>query len=962
MTKGRTRQGLPCRRSWIPHFTMAVSKFVIMMGFLSILCISAASGRLPDLPEVENFEVEALSSEDFKISWSLSSTKILPNKFVLYCCQVEGNDDCNVREVDSYPNKTTVYIEEQGLELLTNYSFQVVLHFGSGRTESPVVYAIGSQPRPPQLSKNAVLVYRRAVNSSLQMRCPVVGDPRPQLAWYRNGSALVLDMDTPKDLVRVTVKRMVLLIKKLMYEDAGEYSCKTANDFGEFTANLTLEVLAEDDAESNVEEKNVEEEEDTLDAELPLKEIERKLTTTGSKVVLKCSRTDNMNEITTYTWVKDGNKDWFSSTEYNRENRVKARDDRLLILSAYPSDAGEYLCITKTESVELNRTWTVVVNDRIPTAPKIVLLEPDNATKTVGDEIAFTCKVFSELIPHFSWGRVINGTFKAVQESKDDFFKIVDREYLSTWILHPTLTFQELLDTKIQGKKKLNFDWRVEEITEDNRTEEVIEPAGRKVDASITQSTLIVRNLTEEDETMYICIVGTSQGTDQMGVWLNVVPVREPTIHTPVPTVFATKTAASNDLAILLIISGVGVGIISLLCFCICVLRRQSNSQLEHGSLNKPIISNPLLTRQLSYDSSKSSSQFLCRGRLSSSLTVVSHFEIPLDPEWEFPSDRLTLGKTLGEGAFGKVVMGEAVGILSKETATQVAVKMLKPNATDRELADLLSEMDMMKLIGKHVNIINLLGCVTQEGPFVIVEFAKHGNLRDFLRQRRPPEYGDEKQVLLPGVEPLVNKDLISFAFQVARGMDFLASKKCIHRDLAARNVLVAEDHIMKIADFGLARDVHYIDFYRKTTDGRLPVKWMAPEALFDRVFTMYSDVWAYGILLWEIMTLGGTPYPSVPVEQMFEFLRLGKRLDKPQNCSLEIYHLMRECWQTSPGQRPKFSELVEDLERIISLSSNQDYLELDAIGDAPATTFLESEVDSGHFSQHSRHSSESTV
>ncbi|KAK3750967.1 hypothetical protein QZH41_000723 [Actinostola sp. cb2023] len=195
-------------------------------------------------------------------------------------------------------------------------------------------------------------------------------------------------------------------------------------------------------------------------------------------------------------------------------------------------------------------------------------------------------------------------------------------------------------------------------------------------------------------------------------------------------------------------------------------------------------------------------------------------------------------------------LVGNAVGYNIEHG--YLIVRSLSEDATEHELSDLISEMEVMKTIGQHKNIINLFGACTQDGPlFVVVEYAKHGNLRQFLRNRRPiPDY-----------------------------------MECIHRDLAARNVLVAEDYVIKIADFGLARDVHNIDYYRKTTDGRLPVKWMALEALFDRVYTAQSDVWAFGILMWEIVTFGGSPYPGIPLEKLFELLKSGYRMEKPVNC-----------------------------------------------------------------------------
>uniref|UniRef100_A0AAX7UZ68 Fibroblast growth factor receptor n=1 Tax=Astatotilapia calliptera TaxID=8154 RepID=A0AAX7UZ68_ASTCA len=301
------------------------------------------------------------------------------------------------------------------------------------------------------------------------------------------------------------------------------------------------------------------------------------------------------------------------------------------------------------------------------------------------------------------------------------------------------------------------------------------------------------------------------------------------------------------------------------------------------------------------------------------------------EPFDALPVQNLTLGKPLGEGCFGQVVRAEAYGINKDcpEQATTVAVKMLKDDATDKDLADLISEMELMKVMDKHKNIINLLGVCTQDGPlYVLVEYASKGSLREYLRARRPPGMDYTFDVTKVPEEQLTFKDLLSCAYQVARGMEYLASKRCIHRDLAARNVLVTEDNVMKIADFGLARGVHQIDYYKKTTNGRLPVKWMAPEALFDRVYTHQSDVWSFGVLMWEIFTLGGSPYPGIPVEELFKLLKEGHRMDKPSNCTHELYMMMRECWHAVPTQRPTFKQLVEELDRVL-LSISDEYLDL---------------------------------
>uniref|UniRef100_UPI00358E37D9 proto-oncogene tyrosine-protein kinase receptor Ret n=1 Tax=Myxine glutinosa TaxID=7769 RepID=UPI00358E37D9 len=323
----------------------------------------------------------------------------------------------------------------------------------------------------------------------------------------------------------------------------------------------------------------------------------------------------------------------------------------------------------------------------------------------------------------------------------------------------------------------------------------------------------------------------------------------------------------------------------------------------------------------------------------SEALSAGEPFKIPDDPKWEFPRKNLVLGKTLGEGEFGKVVKATAFCLKGKAGYTTVAVKMLKDCASQSELRDLLSELNLLKQVS-HPNIIKLHGACTQGGPlYLIVDYARFGSLRSFLRTRRKlggsvdlegrrADRGSQ-HLDIPDQRCLTLGDLVSFAWQISRGMQYLAEMKLVHRDLAARNVLVAEGRKMKVSDFGLSRDVYEGDSYVKRTKGRIPVKWMAIESLFDHMYTTQSDVWSFGVLLWEIVTLGGTPYPGIPPERLFNLLKSGYRMDRPDACSEELYGLMLRCWKPEPEKRPTFSEISKEMEKLMVKS--RDYLDLAA-------------------------------
>ncbi|KAL0099895.1 hypothetical protein PUN28_019967 [Cardiocondyla obscurior] len=302
----------------------------------------------------------------------------------------------------------------------------------------------------------------------------------------------------------------------------------------------------------------------------------------------------------------------------------------------------------------------------------------------------------------------------------------------------------------------------------------------------------------------------------------------------------------------------------------------------------------------------------------------------PLSPEpdeWEINRTDIVMRHKLGGGQYGDVY--EAVW---KRYNMTVAVKTLKEDTM--ALKDFLEEAAIMKEM-KHRNLVQLLGVCTREPPFyIITEFMSKGNLLDYLRNESKHQ-----------INAVV---LMHMATQIASGMSYLESRNFIHRDLAARNCLVGENHLVKVADFGLARLMRD-DTYTAHAGAKFPIKWTAPEGLAYNKFSTKSDVWAFGILLWEIATYGMSPYPGVDLTDVYHMLENGYRMECPPGCPPKVYDLMRQCWQWSASDRPTFKEIHHSLENMFQESSITEEVEkqLQGGGEIPLLSYKKSQTGS---------------
>ncbi|KAK3553615.1 hypothetical protein QTP70_006053 [Hemibagrus guttatus] len=535
--------------------------------------------------------------------------------------------------------------------------------------------------------------YVLAVGESLDIPCNAPNFLM-SVTWQKDG-----DVVLPGNRTRLSHK--VLHINNVSYDDSGVYTCRYEQGntlLGNYTVRVTDSLSSGDDEDYD---------EEPDDAEAPYwtrpDRMEKKLLAVPAANTVKFRCVAAGNPTPSIHWLKNGK-------EFKGEQRmggIKLRDQQwsLVMEGAVPSDRGNYTCVVHNKYGTITHTYQLDVLERSPHRPILQAGLPANQTVVVGSDVEFHCKVYSDAQPHIQWLKHIEVNGSRYGPKGTPYVTVLknltskDKEYVNKLTLF-NVTEKDAgqywcTGSNFLGKSEIPFWLTTAGI---NTTDKELE-------------VLFLPNVSFEDAGEYTCLAGNSIGYAHHSAWLTVIP--------------AIGDVKDDDYADFLIYgTGCVLFILTVIIIILCRMRMNTQKTLPTPPVQK-LSKFPLKRQQVSLDSNSSmnSNTPLVRiARLSSSdgpmLPNVSELELPSDPKWEFPRSRLTLGKALGEGCFGQVVMAEAIGV-DKEKPNKpitVAVKMLKDDGTDKDLSDLVSEMEMMKMIGKHKNIINLLGACTQDG------------------------------------------------------------------------------------------------------------------------------------------------------------------------------------------------------------------------------------------------------
>ncbi|KYN07332.1 Vascular endothelial growth factor receptor 1 [Cyphomyrmex costatus] len=851
--------------------------------------------------------------------------------------------------------------------------------------------------------------YQAESGSYVQWVVYVDGYPKPHLQWFKPNSEEIID--SPKYFVNTSATATILKIISLSVMDSGNYTLEAKNDYMIEKLNFTLNVIAKPVSILT-----------RIDSYYPPNESTEfhcEVISNPSPNItwsfLRCPNYPSL-ENSTIVYPTDMTQTAAYSSSYRFESILKmpievsgkitckacnvlacdSVTDNILVsdgLGAFgiigpkepvaKGDDVELVCAASIYNYTNELTWTVLINQ----TTEEPLVETERL-HIVQHETPFTYRSTLKLYHvqeldaqnYFCTGKIVNALSYETLDTLSDYanYKLIIHDPVPPYFTKTNMNETKIktIDVIVEGHKTVILQCFVEGMPKPKVVwykDNVLLKENEQYLFKYNYQELNIKYLKQHDSGKYSCQAISRLGTNETYQQITV------------------KNAKWHKLDIILAasIAILGFILVILAIFFTIKVRREKKMRKELMEAGLMHFEEGALE---------------C---LNPDLTVDDQAELlPYDKKWEFPRERLKLGKQLGSGEFGVVMKAEAHGICENETVTTVAVKMVRRTTNPTYVRALASELKIMVHLGKHLNVVNLLGACTKNISkrelLVIVEYCRFGNLHNYLLRHRndfinqiDPKTGkldltigmdilmrtssvssnnslstnsdtdvvvhycpgtnpDSPEINFspdgcinsnssqPGwrsnycgdykdqhLKPICTQDLLSWAFQVARGMEYLCQRNVLHGDLAARNILLAENNIVKICDFGLAKTMYKDGNYKKKGDGPMPIKWMAIESIRDRVFSTQSDIWSFGIVLWEFFTLAETPYPGTEAEKLYQKLIEGYRMEQPDYAIRKVYDIMLQCWKAKPTLRPSFTDLVENIGNLLEESVKLHYISL---------------------------------
>ncbi|XP_063300275.1 inactive tyrosine-protein kinase 7 [Pelobates fuscus] len=730
---------------------------------------------------------------------------------------------------------------------------------------------------------------------------PPRGLPPPAVWWEKDGLRFPVEG-------RVYQDGPELRFSPIMKEDAGTYTCHASNRAGERKQKLEITVATPPEWIEKPQDTNMEE---------------------GKSGILHCLSKASLEP--TVNWYRNG----ISMSKIIRSHGISTsathatplQDYRfemfpngtLKILNVEVYDGTVYKCVSTTLAGSIEAQARVHVQENLKFTPP-----PHSKCMELDQEITVQCSATgrekpairwvkadgSSLPPHVdsdagllhfhrvSWTDAGNYTCIASNSQQGEIQAAVTlmvAVYVTFKIVPENTTVYQghtaILHCQARGDPTPQIQWRSKEgMLENSKSHSRVQ--------IMPNGSLIIFHVTSEDSGKYTCIAGNVCNIKHRDSFLYVVDKpsddkSEQNSHTPYKMIQTIGLSVGAAVAYIIIVLGL---------MFYCKKRRKAKRQ------DKPEGEEPEM-ECLNGGMMLQNGQNTAEIHEDVPLITLGNKRLSSGDKLNFPRANLHPITTLGRGEFGEVFLAKAQAVDSAASETIVLVKSLQTRDEQLQM-DFRRELDMFSKLS-HANVVRLLGqCRETEPHYMILEYVDLGDLKQFLRISKSK---DEKLK----TQPLSSKQKISLCSQVALGMEHLSNARFVHKDLAARNCLVSAQRLVKVSSLGLSKDVYNSEYYH-LRQAWVPLRWMPPEAVQDDDFSTKSDVWSFGVLMWEIFTHGELPYTAMLDDDVLAGLQAGSlKLNTPDGCSSKIYKLMHRCWAPSPKDRPSFSDIVNTLGEI---------------------------------------------